>query len=299
MSSPAGVLIRGMRLADIPSGLALCRASRWNQTERDWQAFLTAAPDGALVAVENGKVIGSVATLPYGPFAWISMVLVDPAARQRGVGMLLLNRGLALIPETVAARLDATPAGEGLYRKLGFVAEYGLARLFLEPASPKQSEGGPASPKQSEGGTDTTRVRPLTLSDWPAIHEMDRRAFGAPRASLLERLAEEAPEYAWVADHSGRLKGYLLGRHGHLREHLGPLIADTPNTAGRLLDACLMAHPDRAVFMDVPDDQRSWRVNLAARGFAIERPFLRMHRGPLTTPGQPAHVYAITGPEFG
>jgi hypothetical protein len=223
------------------------------------------------------------------------MVLVDPAARRRGVGTLLLNRGLALIPEKMAARLDATPAGEVLYRKLGFVAEYGLARLFLDVlASPKRSEGG-----KRRGGAHATSVRPLTRIDWPAIHEMDARAFGASRANLLERLAEEAPEYAWIAERHGRLQGYLLGRHGHLREHLGPMIAETAETAGRLLDACLAAHPDRAVFLDVPDDQRSWRAELAERGFAIERPFLRMHRGPLTAPGQPSQVYAITGPEFG
>ncbi len=157
MSSPPGVLIREMSLADIPSGLGLCRASRWNQTERDWQSFLTTAPHGALVAVENGRVIGSVATLPYGPFAWISMVLVDPAARRRGLGTLLLNRGLALIPDRMAARLDATPAGEVLYRKLGFAAEYGLARLFLDvPASPKQSDRR-ACLAEAERRRETTR----------------------------------------------------------------------------------------------------------------------------------------------
>src|SRR5687767_2691655 len=99
MSSIPDVLIRDMTVSDIPAGLALCRASRWNQTERDWLYFLTAAPHSAVVAVEDGVVIGTVATMPYGPFAWISMVLVDPAARHRGIGTLLLDRGLALVPE--------------------------------------------------------------------------------------------------------------------------------------------------------------------------------------------------------
>jgi len=31
----------------------------------------------------------------------------------------------------------------------------------------------------------------------------------------------------------------------------------------------------------------------------MERPFLRMYRGRLTSPGTPSLVYAITGPEFG
>ena len=77
----AAAQVREMTIADIPAGLALCRASHWNQTERDWQHFLTSAPRGALVAEHEGKVVGSVATMPYGPFTWISMVLVDPAVR--------------------------------------------------------------------------------------------------------------------------------------------------------------------------------------------------------------------------
>jgi hypothetical protein len=123
--------------------------------------------------------------------------------------------------------------------------------------------------------------------------------FGASRASLLERLANEAPEYAWVAEHRGSVRGYLLGRHGHVREHLGPLVADSADAAGGLLDACVAANPNRSVFIDVPDEQQAFRDKLVRLGFAIERPFLRMHRGRLTTPGKPSRVYAITGPEFG
>ena len=294
MSSIAGVLIRAMSAADIPAGLGLCRASHWNQTEHDWLCFLIAAPDGALVAVENGNVIGTVATLPYGPFMWISMVLVDPAARHRGVGTLLLERGLALVPENVVARLDATPAGEVLYRKLGFAAEYGLARLFLD-----LKHADALARRSGETAKAAATVRPLAIADWPTLHTMDIRAFGASRASLLERLAKEAPEYAWVAERHGRLQGYLLGRHGCVREHLGPLVADTPEAAALLLETCLSAHPERQVFLDVPDDQLAWRARLAEIGFVIERPFLRMHRGRLTAPGQTSQVYAITGPEFG
>jgi GNAT superfamily N-acetyltransferase len=282
------MLIREMTIGDIPDGLRLCRASGWNQIEGDWRHFLTEAPRGALAAVEDSRVIGTVATLPYGPFAWISMVLVDPAARRRGVGTELLERGLALIPDPVIARLDATPAGEPLYRKLGFAGEYPLARWFLE-----------ARRRVASGFSRSLAARPLVSTDWPSVRAMDEHAFGASRITLLQRLAAEAPEYAWIAERDGRVHGYLFGRHGHLREHLGPLIADSADAARTLLDACLAAHSDRTVFLDAPDDQREWRDALVERGFAVERPFLRMHRGRLDAPGQPSRIYAITGPEFG
>jgi predicted N-acetyltransferase YhbS len=286
MRPVAGLSIRQMTVADIPAGLLLCRASRWNQTERDWQYFLTAAPQGALVAEENGTVIGTVATLPYGPFTWISMVLVDAKARGRGVGTLLLHRGLALVPEGVAARLDATPAGEVLYRPLGFVNEYGLARWFLDAGA--------------SGAAHASAARPLERADWPAVREMDLHAFGASRSALLERLAHDAPEYAWVLERKGGgLHGFLFGRQGHVRDQLGPLVADGHDSARELLGSCLASQLDRAVFIDVPDDQAAWRDALSLIGLAMERPFLRMYRGRLTAPGEPSLIFAISGPEFG
>ena len=285
MFLPNGVSIREMTEDDIGSGLALCRASRWNQTEQDWRFFLTAAPRGARVAEENGRVIGTVATFPYGPFTWISMVLVDPAARGRQVGTALLQRGLELVGADAIARLDATPSGEPIYSKLGFAAEYRLARWFLDV---KRS---PIARRSS--------ARPLARADWPAIREMDQRAFGASRMGLLQRLADEAPEYARVISRGVNVQGYLFGRHGHNREHLGPLVADSADTAAALLESSLSEQPDCRFYLDVPDDQQVWRDVLSRMGFIIERPFLRMHRGRLGAPGQPSAIYAIAGPEFG
>jgi GNAT superfamily N-acetyltransferase len=293
------MLIREMTAADISAGLRLCRASKWNQIEGDWRHFLTAAPHGALAAVENNQVIGTVATLPYGPFAWISMVLVDPASRRRGVGTELLERGLALIADPVVARLDATPAGEPLYRKLGFAGEYMLTRWFLDGTGVDERHRVAPRHRVTSGLSPELTVRSLAAADWPMIRSIDAGAFGASRVALLTRLASEAPEYGWIAEREGRVRGYLFGRHGQVREHLGPLVADAVETAADLLDACLDAHAERAVFLDAPDDQHAWRAILVDRGFAAERSFLRMHRGPLTTPGDPSIVYAITGPEFG
>ena len=284
MLPPDGVSIRGMTPADVAAGLALCRASGWNQTAQDWRFFLTEAPHGALVAEEGGRVIGTVATLPYGSFTWISMVLVDPVARGRHVGTTLLQRGLELVAADATARLDATPSGEAIYRTIGFAGEYRLARWFLDVRPPIARRSS---------------AQPLTDTDWPAIREMDERAFGAPRPGLLGRLAAEAPEYARVLRRGSDVRGYVFGRHGHNRDHLGPLVADVPQTAAALLDSILTEYPDRRFYLDVPDDQQEWRDIISTIGFAIERPFLRMHRGSLERPGRPSSMYAVAGPEFG
>jgi len=285
------VSIRFMTAADIPAGLELCRAAHWNQTARDWEFLLSYGPEAALAAEEEGRVVGTVATVPYGPFTWISMVLVDPLSRGKGIGRLLLERGLALLAPGVVARLDATAAGEPLYRSLGFEAEYGLTRWFVDamPTPERPADVSEAAPS----------ARPLAPRDWPMILKMDRHVFGASRAALLERMAAEAPEYAWVLEVNERLRGYMFGRHGHVREHLGPLIADTLESAHVILEACLSSHASQSFFIDVPDRDDRWADLLAARGFAIERPFLRMYRRRLAAPGVSSVVYAVTGPEFG
>jgi hypothetical protein len=142
-------------------------------------------------------------------------------------------------------------------------------------------------------------VRALAPSDWPAMLELDAAAFGASRASVLHRLADEAPEYARVAEQRGRLRGYALGRHGHVREQLGPIVALDGRTAEALLDACLAGHSERSFFIDVPETRQAFAAQLALRGFAIQRTFLRMRLERLVERTDAESVYAIVGPEFG
>ena len=183
-----------MTHADIPDGLRLCRASNWNQLADDWRVFLDR---GALfVAVEDDTIIGSVAWLPFGAdFTWLSMMLVDPAARRSGVGSRLMEAALDSLPSDACVRLDATPAGEPLYRRYGFTAEYELARTTAA------NEASPRSPD----------VRPIAPDDLPAVFARDRDVFGADRAALLEDFYRRAPDLAWITEGA-----YCFGRPGHL-----------------------------------------------------------------------------------
>src|ERR1700753_149172 len=123
--------LRVMTTQDIPGGVRLNTVVGWNQTEADWERFLAANPSGCFVMDDDGKIVGSAATLPFdGKFAWISMVLVDPDYRNRGIGTSLLQRAIEYLDSTGMAtqKLDATPAGKPLYEKLGFVTEYEIDR---------------------------------------------------------------------------------------------------------------------------------------------------------------------------
>ncbi len=275
-----------MTARDIDAAVGLCRASGWNQTAGEWELFLARAPEGAVVAERAQRVIGTAVTFPYEDrFAWIAMVLVEPAERGRGVGRALLTSALTNAPRVNALRLDATALGRPLYSTLGFTDEYTLARYERRGAAPDRE------PPRG--------VRPMASGDWDALAAYDRVVFGASRRAVLEWCWRTAPEYAWVDVADGRIAGFVLGRHGHHFEQVGPLVAADEDTAARLLAAALPHAADRPVCIDVPDAHAHWRDGLLAGGFVLQRSFTRMVRGDLQHPGEPSHVFAIAGPEFG
>jgi predicted GNAT family acetyltransferase len=275
-----------MRAPDIDVGLRLCRVSGWNQVRRDWEQFLALSPSGCCVAELEGQVVGTVATVRYGiRFAWIGMVLVDPAVRGRGIGTRLLDHSLALLSDMSLVRLDATSAGHPLYLTRGFTEEGQINRL--QGIVPALARPGP------EG------VRPMSEQDIADVSALDDLVFGANRAEMLRWMWQGAREYAWVAERSSRVTGYTFGRHGHDFEHLGPIVAVDGDTARRLSTACLGAQSGRAFVVDVPLRQSSWQQSLEALGFRYQRPLIRMARGSGAIPGDPSQQFAVLGPEFG
>jgi ribosomal protein S18 acetylase RimI-like enzyme len=289
MSVPvnAQVSIREMRAADIEAGLRLCRASRWNQLSRDWELFLRLSPRGCRVAVKDGRVIGTVTTVRYEDrFSWIGMVLVDPEERRQGIGARLMTEALEILREMPSIRLDATPAGHQVYRQLNFVDEYWLSRM--ECAVSREGLIERDNP-----------ARPMTREDLPSIALLDREVFGADRRLMLEWMFDGAPEYAWVIEAQGQIKGFTLGRHGYNFEHLGPIIARDQGTARRLVAACLERQTGQRFIIDASRIEPDWRAWLESIGFREQRPFIRMFYRDNPFPGLPPNQFGILGPEFG
>jgi len=277
--------IRLLTQSDLPAGMRLKELAGWNQTPADWQRFLHASPAGCFAAEVEGSVVGTSATIVYEDrFAWIGMVLVDPAFRGRGIGTRLLEVAIEHLDGIGVAtqKLDATPQGKPIYEKLGFVAEYELERWVLrrEPA---------VSPALSLAA----------VPDLDKIVETDREVFGADRGELLHSLHADAPDFTLAIELEGGLIGYALGRGGSRADHLGPWMAWDEPTARELLDEFLRHAGRDTVFVDCPKSNAMVRELLLSRRFVISRPLTRMYRGPNGSPGQPELVCAILGPEFG
>lgn len=257
--------------------LALSRAANWNQNEADWRLMLELGR-GWGISLADGTLAASTLVLPYGAFAWISMVLVLPGQRRKGYASRLLRVATAELERRGQLPvLDATPAGREVYRQEGFRDTWGFKRFHL--AAAVQAQGAaPARP----------------LEDWDGALTLDAEAFGGPRAPLLRALQARMPRCALELPG----KGFVLARDGREAAQIGPLIARDEASAIALLGAALgAARPP--LYVDAADHAPRLQEWLLAQGFAFQRPFTRMVRGAARAPGNEKLVYLVAGPELG
>jgi GNAT superfamily N-acetyltransferase len=279
--------LRVMTKLDIPGGVRLNTIVGWNQIEADWTRFLEGSPDGCFVMDDDGKIVGTAATLPYEDrFAWIGMVLVDPDYRNQGIGTTLLRRAIEYLDGAgiPTLKLDATPAGKPLYEKMGFVSEYEIDRWILKRSVTEQASNIDGS---------------LSPAELTQILEYDRQIFGADRSALLRSLAECAPELSLSIRTDGVLRAYAFGRHGLFADHLGPWMAQDSQTARFLLSEFLRRSSRETVIVDALKSNHAAAELLREHGFSPARLLTRMYRGPNAFPGNPKCLCAILGPEFG
>ena len=254
--------------------LALSQAAGWNQNEADWRLMLSLGRGWGLSI--DGTLVASTLVLPYGGFAWISMVLVLPEHRRKGYASRLLRVAIDdLRASKLKPILDATPAGREVYRQEGFQDTWTFKRFVLR--------GSPRGVNGSARGT----------IGWRKALELDAEAFGGDREWLLRALQKRLPHAAL-----GATDGFVLGRDGREASQIGPLVARDQDTALQLLEHALQA-VSGPVYADVADHAPALQEWLQARGFEFQRPFTRMVHGGGRAPGNEKLVYLVAGPELG
>ena len=209
------------------------------------------------------------------------MVLVTASRRRGRIGTrILANSSAEIIKAGLVPVLDATPAGERVYRPFGFEPIFSLTRW------------------QGDAGVRTAPVagiRAMKAGDLGAVAALDATAFGAARRFLIESLFQRAPQLAFVMQDGS---GFVLARPGRIATQIGPIVAADERTAAALLDAAFGATSGRA-FLDVADGRDEIKRNVQARGYTVQRPFLRMALHRSAPFGDPSRLFVATGPEFG
>lgn len=265
----------------IPGCMALSAEAGWNQTPDDWAVFVRHGTVFGLL--DGGTPVASGAILPYpDDFAWISMVLVTANRRRARIGTRILETCCAEIEQCgLVAMLDATPAGERVYRPLGFESMFGLTRW--------QGDGGGGGAKLPAG------LRPMTKDDLAAVVTLDAAVCGARRPFLLEGFFRRQAMLGFVSE---GVNGFVLARPGRIATHIGPVVAEDEEAAATLLSAALDSIRG-LVFLDLADRWSGLTRLLQQRGFTVQRPFLRMGMRRHVPFGDVARAFVIASPEFG
>lgn len=279
--------IRQLTPADLPFADTLRAAAGWNQTFADWQRLLRYAPEGCFVAELDGTPAGTVTTTAYGSkVGWIGMVLVHPERRRRGVATALLAHAIDYLQGCVECiKLDATPAGEKVYAKLGFQAELTLSRWHGSDL--------PISGLKSQAKS--SRLAMIEQADWSQIDRFDTPIFGTSRRPWLEQLASDSLETLIAKDSSGGTCAYGMVRAGMLAHYVGPVVSSSDEVATAMLARLLTTAGPGPVFWDILDDCPAAVALARELGLTPQRHLLRMFLGPPPVAGQPDRQWAIAG----
>ena len=260
---------------DAEGGLALSTEARWNQNEADWRFFLS---KGAVFGVRDrrGRLVATSALLPYtANNAWISMVLVTESWRRRGLATRLVDTCLTIATKLgLTTWLDATPEGAKVYGPLGFTPTLQLRRLRLEHVPAGASGPAPRAGHLTEFIT------------------CDISAMGFDRRALLDALAAR-PGSKLLSNGDA----VALIRDGRAARHIGPLFADAPTSASRMVQA-IAAAESGPILVDAVATQDVFLKGLTDSGWSVERSFQRMRFG-RTTAHAAELPFAVAGPEYG
>lgn len=263
-----------LRAEDVEAGMALSTEAGWNQTADDWLHFIERGQAFG-IRDASGRLVASAAALPYdGPCGFVSMVLVTPACRRKGLATAMVDRCVdELRSRGLIPVLDATPAGAEVYRRQGFVGQFGFDRW--------------------QGTVDAAQRPDDMPQPLPAVAVLDAAAAGVGRHGLIDDFMAR-PGTAVVGDGDG----FALIRAGRRALQAGPVVAASQQAALALIDR-LFSLAAGFVFIDVPSTWLSIGAFLRVRGFEIQRSFTRMALGRAEPFGRPERLFAVAGPEFG
>ncbi len=253
------VAVRPLNSSDVPL-LKDFAPREWNTDLSDLFGFLFGQPFfHPLLAEWDGTPAGCANGLWNGNAGWLGNIVVLPEYRGQGIGSALTGHLVSHFQQQgcLSQILIATPLGEPIYRKAGFVTQ--STYTFLRRAGNAESE-----PARDQN------IRAAGTDDLDAIHSLDREATGEARRSFLEQFITGS----WVHQRVGQkqIEGYFLPKLGN-----GLIIARNAEAGLELLDFKLNQGSN---FVVIPTQNRAALEHLTASGFQVQSTAPRMVLGP-------------------
>jgi GNAT superfamily N-acetyltransferase len=265
-------VIRALSTDDLPAAVALLEIAGLGGAKANLGRYLRCQPRCGWAAIEHGALVGLVTVLQQGRVGFVGAMAVHPDHRGAGVGRALLDHAHADARRAGIATflLEATPLGEHLYRRLGYVPEHDTLILQRDAAVASVA----------------TRIAP---TDHAAITTLDRIATGAVRDDMLaDLLAEHGPGTTIHVHREAVGVGLVIG------DRLGPVLATHVGVGRALVDQ--LAPACRVV--TIPEPNQAALAAVAIHGFREVRRLRRMRLGP-AVPVRTDWIWALASPGAG
>ncbi|MBB6407631.1 GNAT family N-acetyltransferase [Mesorhizobium sangaii] len=274
--------IRTLSLHELEVLIDWAAAEGWNPGLEDAAMFQAADPAGFIGAFVGNEMVAAISAVAYGgEFGFVGLYICRPDKRGKGYGKAVWDAGIGrLAGRTIG--LDGVAEQQANYRRKGFKPAYETIRYSGRAAGPAVRADG---------------LRPVTTQLVPDIIAYDAYCFPAPRRAFLQRWLQP-PHHGLAAISSRGTTGYAVARPCRSGFKIGPLFAESNDTALQLLHGLAGACEGGDLHIDVPAANTGFVEALEAAGFAPTFKTTRMYKGPAPELGL-QRLFSVTTLELG
>lgn len=279
----AGLTFTRIVAEHVPAAHDLSLEVKWPHRLQDWQ-FVERLGSG-FVAEDPGGLVGTAMYWKHDArYASLGMVIVSPARQGHGIGRQLMSMVLDEL-DGWTVLLHATPSGQPLYARLGFV-----------PYGAINQHQGIVTDLPIVSLAPGERLRPIGTSDRVKLAELATQASGMSRGVVLPALLETADGI--VLDRDGEAIGFALSRRFGRGYAIGPVIAPDLDRAQALISHWISMRTRKFLRIDVPADcgLSGW---LEERGLKHVDSVVAMARGVPPARNPAMRVFAIINQALG
>ncbi|MBO6916828.1 MAG: GNAT family N-acetyltransferase [Rhizobiaceae bacterium] len=239
--------IRSATQSEFQTAVRWATNEGWNPGLKDLEAFFKADPDGFLIGIIDGEIVGFISVVKYdNDYGFLGFYIVAPKFRGQGLGLQIWNAGMDYLKGRTIG-LDGVVEQQDNYRKSGF--SYAYKNTRFQGAAPDLSSMLKPAPE--------IQIRSILPDDYEQIFKLDRECFGVARDDFLRFwLTGAASEYrqSKVAIHDEKIVGFGAIRKCVEGFKTGPLFADDAMIAQELVGGLINEIPEQSVIiLDVPE----------------------------------------------
>ncbi len=284
--------------------LEMARLEGWAPGHNDGSCYFAADPEGFFGARVDGKLVGGISAVRYGPnYGFIGLFIVRPEYRSGNIGLKLARKAIEHLGDRVMGE-DGVLAQEKNYHKLGgFDTAHHQLRYKGKAGPLKQSR-----PKIASGDlTGDHAIVELTRIPSGVIASFDGLYFPGPRAAFLQswinapgHVGKGILQTLMVRGHEVKtLVGYGVIRPTDQGYRVGPLFAKSATIARALMaDLCSRLDNGDEVMWDIPQPNRVACRMALEWGMEVVFETARMYKGKAPTIA-PETIFGITTFELG